>query len=547
MATLYKAPTAKLGTPAYTQQLFAQAKALGLNVPSGSGVAVSGGGVSAPSTKITGTNPLSSVAKPGALEKLSGTAPFVAPKTAPGIVPQVYSSSLGGPTPSTSAGGKLDYTQPSSSFTSGPAYSPPTSSGGVPNTGVNPLSSAYNALKSAAGAFASDFKSGVNYIGNTYADVISPRQDTSRNISDRQVGLVGASTPSATTTPTVNPGAGATVATDQGGVQPNLGSTKSYQIDTKADAPTQRSQLDTAKQQEDALKQNQIQSIKSKIEELTAQRDAMIAAGQTPTQDQFGLPVNQQYNPEGQAGISSISEEIRRFEEEIANLMQDSPEYTAAKQAVEAKEAEEAQIKANLQTGLTNVAEQPIAYNFITGQQSALERRAQADLGNVYAAQIPLQQRLATEQAKKQSAIDVAKTKYGFLGDARNRAEDIYKTNYERANTLADAQSEQARKLALQAAKPKTTTQGSPSGTSPSSITQLKNALKASAFQGPEADGKYADPNLYLQNYQSWLQNGGTAEEFFRNFPPSTYINPANTWLPAEIMAFVKKEEGRTV
>jgi hypothetical protein len=72
-------------------------------------------------------------------------------------------------------------------------------------------------------------------------------------------------------------------------------------------------------------------------------------------------------------------------------------------------------------------------------------------------------------------------------------------------------------------------------------VTALKNALNASKFQGAEADGKYADPNLYLQNYQSWIAAGGSADQFFRIFPPSTYINPANTWLPDEIMKFVKK------
>lgn len=72
-------------------------------------------------------------------------------------------------------------------------------------------------------------------------------------------------------------------------------------------------------------------------------------------------------------------------------------------------------------------------------------------------------------------------------------------------------------------------------------IKSLKDALSASKFEGAEADGKYADPNLYLANYNSWVDSGGDPEEFFRLFPPSTYINPDNTWLPDEIMKFTKK------
>lgn len=72
-------------------------------------------------------------------------------------------------------------------------------------------------------------------------------------------------------------------------------------------------------------------------------------------------------------------------------------------------------------------------------------------------------------------------------------------------------------------------------------ITALKAALNNSKFQGAEADGKYADPNLYLQNYQTWIAAGLSEDEFFRNFPPSTFINPENTWLPPQIMKFAKK------
>jgi len=74
-------------------------------------------------------------------------------------------------------------------------------------------------------------------------------------------------------------------------------------------------------------------------------------------------------------------------------------------------------------------------------------------------------------------------------------------------------------------------------------VTKAKAALNASKFSGAEADGKYVDPQLYLDNYESWVgePNNGSPEEFFKNFPPSTYINPNNTWLPPEIMKFVPK------
>lgn len=76
----------------------------------------------------------------------------------------------------------------------------------------------------------------------------------------------------------------------------------------------------------------------------------------------------------------------------------------------------------------------------------------------------------------------------------------------------------------------------------------LKKALNESKFSGEEADGKYADPNLYLQNYQTWVNppNNGSPEVFFKAFPPATYINPENTTLPPEIMKFVSKPKTKT-
>ena len=60
-------------------------------------------------------------------------------------------------------------------------------------------------------------------------------------------------------------------------------------------------------------------------------------------------------------------------------------------------------------------------------------------------------------------------------------------------------------------------------------------ALDASKKVGPEADGKYADPNLYQQMHDTWTSQGGTTAKFIKDYPPSQYINPANTSLPAEL------------
>lgn len=71
-------------------------------------------------------------------------------------------------------------------------------------------------------------------------------------------------------------------------------------------------------------------------------------------------------------------------------------------------------------------------------------------------------------------------------------------------------------------------------------IDQGTAALKASASQGPQADGKYADPNVYLKMYEHWMNSGGKQADFFKYYPFTQHINPANTWLAQSISDFNK-------
>lgn len=56
--------------------------------------------------------------------------------------------------------------------------------------------------------------------------------------------------------------------------------------------------------------------------------------------------------------------------------------------------------------------------------------------------------------------------------------------------------------------------------------------LNSSKNEGDEADGKYADPNLYQNMYNRWIDAGGKPQDFIKTYPPAAYINPANDTLP---------------
>lgn len=51
----------------------------------------------------------------------------------------------------------------------------------------------------------------------------------------------------------------------------------------------------------------------------------------------------------------------------------------------------------------------------------------------------------------------------------------------------------------------------------------------------------YVDPTVYLNMYNTWTSKGGLTADFVKQYPPETYVNPANTWLPKELMPKSKK------
>lgn len=75
-----------------------------------------------------------------------------------------------------------------------------------------------------------------------------------------------------------------------------------------------------------------------------------------------------------------------------------------------------------------------------------------------------------------------------------------------------------------------------------SDITDGVTKLTASKNSGSEADGKYADPNVYLQMAQAWSKGGGSVKDFIKNYPISTWINPANTNVTPAINALIKQD-----
>jgi len=119
---------------------------------------------------------------------------------------------------------------------------------------------------------------------------------------------------------------------------------------------------------------------------------------------------------------------------------------------------------------------------------------------------------------------------------------DAYKANGNKP--LTDAQYKQLYGVPTTTSTASTekvlTTVGFPSGTTQSDINEIETALRTGTYAGqkianPMGSDGYIDPAGYVKLMNFWIQQGGTKQSFFDKYPYKKLINPANTWVWADL------------
>lgn len=131
---------------------------------------------------------------------------------------------------------------------------------------------------------------------------------------------------------------------------------------------------------------------------------------------------------------SSVTSNADPYFQQLLSALQVTPE----EQGVQNDQTEAEKELRNLQRGQEqtnkNLADQPIAKPFITGQQAAVEQQYGIDRGAVNDRMMTLQQKLANLQAQRQSAIDVSNAGIKYGQNLDDRQQQAYQ------NTLAQQQ-----------------------------------------------------------------------------------------------------------
>ena len=272
------------------------------------------------------------------------------------------------------------------------------------------------------------------------------------------------------------------------------------------------------------LRNNAIQSLAVSAQ-IDATNGLLSSAQQKVTE-----AVNQQYGPI-EANITALQSNLKTIQNDPQSTIDEKNQASTQLDNVNAQKDQIAQQKAD-QTTIYNTANSAAAntanFNATTDYPTAATAIS------------------AISQAKTPAdALNIA-VATGLTENTTATADNTLLTPAE-AKTLGVPYGTTRGQAAQQGIIPQTKTSGSGNTggaivdgnitTTPAMIEQGKQMLTQSASKGAEADGKYADPNVYLQMFQHWISQGGTTKGFLKQYPYDQYINPANTWLPDAMTA----------
>jgi hypothetical protein len=112
--------------------------------------------------------------------------------------------------------------------------------------------------------------------------------------------------------------------------------------------------------------------------------------------------------------------QLHTIKAEIAKARIPTAEEEALQKKIDEIIVQQSNLSIGEELGVNKIKDQPIALDFLTGQEAALRRAAGITMGALTAQTLPLKQRLAFEQARRQAAFDTAEDSFKFAESEHN-------------------------------------------------------------------------------------------------------------------------------
>lgn len=215
------------------------------------------------------------------------------------------------------------------------------------------------------------------------------------------------------------------------------------------------------------------------------------------------------------APVNAAQNDLTKAEEDVVKVSAVTPEEQEAQTTL-------ANLLASKELGLQAIREKAIPIQFITGQEAAVERRAAVKA-------LPLQAQIATLQARRQSALDVAKSRLDIAKSKAERAkpnetkvDEFTNEKNERVIVFRDSNTGKLRQEVagkVAPTKSETTQTERDRAIKVAVITKARPVLLASKGQ----DG-YVDPAKYLDLRAQYAEAIGDPSGFDSLFSP--YLSP---------------------
>lgn len=151
--------------------------------------------------------------------------------------------------------------------------------------------------------------------------------------------------------------------------------------------------------------------------------------------------------PVTETDFNTMLANIQVKQNELLKLMVPGADEQATKAQINDIKAQVEKTLTELSMGLNNVEDQPIAMQFITGQQASIQRNADAKLQNLARIEKNLLEELGLEQEARQVQASVAQTQLGYLQtnlDTAFKVEQMVQQNEDRVFARAQALSTSA-------------------------------------------------------------------------------------------------------